>query len=87
MSLESLRNEYDQAASNVQKYKRVNFIGDEIPNGDITYLKLVREKFLTFIAYKKLEVGESRWNSLFAPVYNKKLDDVENRLRESGVAL
>lgn len=84
-NLDQLKNEYDTIAQKANNYKRANLIGNYPIDEDITYLKLVRTKFLAFMAYKKAEVGESRFNKLFAPVYNKKLADVEEYLRERGV--
>nr|WP_295000206.1 hypothetical protein [uncultured Methanobrevibacter sp.] len=84
-SLDQLKKEYDTIAQKANNYKRANMIWNYPADADITYLKLVRSKFLAFIAYKKAEVGESRFNKLFAPMYNKKLADVEELLRERGV--
>ena len=84
-SLDQLKKEYDTIAQKANNYKRANMIWNYPIDADITYLKLVRTKFLAFMAYKKAEVGESRFNKLFAPVYNKKLADVEEYLRERGV--
>lgn len=85
-TLDQLQQKYQDTVKKAANYKRANLILDYPRDADITYLKLVRDKILAFMEYRKME-NEDEYNRLFKQVYTRKLADVEELLRERGVNL
>ena len=86
-TVDQLREEYDNASEKARRYKNANFIFDFPEDADIYYLKLIREKYLKYMDFKKAELSEKQYNKFIRPVYSKKLRDVELFLRERGVSV
>lgn len=74
-----LRKEYDQAVLARRNYERANLIFD-LNDADTHYIQLCIRVQEAYRDLKKSEESEFRFNSLYLPVINRRLQNLREKL-------
>lgn len=82
-TLDQLKKEYETASKEVNDYADENQITDFF-EGDQTYLNLLLKKHEAYKAWKQAETPEFKFNTVYAPVINNRLQRIKNRIHSIG---
>lgn len=78
-TLDKLRKEYGKLRETRENYGTANLIFD-LNDADSTYIKLCLQEQKAYKELKKAELSEFKFNRLYAPVINYRIQNLENRL-------